>query len=144
MVLRQPLDILNLTIASEREVPTIGGQFDDIIDCTTEGSQHRYRDRVLHVPPSGSNSHKWAADDLDAIVELAEGCLEKGRNVLIHCGRGVSRSTCAAAAVLLHLGHARTVEDAVALTRHPDRQPVKTAVASLRTWWDARRQMELF
>lgn len=130
-------------VASERDAVRMAGLFDDIIDCTTEGAPHLCRDHVLHVPPTGKNSHDWTSDDLDTITELAEGCLLSGRKVLIHCGRGVSRSTCAAAAVLLVMGYAKTVEQAVNLTRDPDRVPVKTALASLSRWWADRHQLSL-
>jgi protein-tyrosine phosphatase len=121
----------------------MGPFVDDIIDCTSEGSQHAHRSKVLHLPPTGTNSHQWEAADLNDIVDLAEGCLLKGRRVLIHCNRGVSRSTCAVAAVLLHMGHATTVQEAVAMARHEDRVPVKTAQASLTRWWADRQQMAL-
>jgi len=134
--MRRPMP--NLMVASAREIASCGRWADDIFDCTPEGVDHPHRDKVLHLPPTGGNSHKWSPEDLDVIVELAEGCLDKNRRVIIHCGRGVSRSTCAAAAVLLHRGVTSDVDDAVARARNPERQPVATALASLRSWWVGR------
>lgn len=141
--MRQPLQDLPLMIAGKREVPAIGAQFDDIFDCTVEGLAHEHLNKVLHIPPTGTHTHRWEADDLDMIVELAEGCLDQGRRVLIHCGRGVSRSACAAAAVLLHMGKVAEVEEALALVKDATRMPVNTAQASLKRWWKDRRQMTL-
>jgi protein-tyrosine phosphatase len=130
-------------IAGKREVPAIGGAFDDIFDCTVEGESHEHQAKVLHVPPTDTHSHRWTEDDLDVISELVMGCLEQDRRVLIHCGRGVSRSTCAAAAVLLSMGRATEVEQAVEMVRDSKRAPVNTALASLKRWWANRRQLKL-
>ena len=141
--MRHPHPDLQLMISGKAEVAQVGVAFDDIVDCTTEGVQHLWMPAVLHCPPTGKNDHNWTVEDLDTIVELVKGCLDQDRKVLIHCGRGVSRSTCAAAAVLLYLGKAQSVEEAVALTRHPERAPVKTALASLEAWWLTRRNPKL-
>ena len=114
MGMRQPHPELELYIAGKASVPACGGDVDDIIDCTPEGCRsHGHQAKVLHLPPTGGNDHQWEMTDLDDIVELAIGCLEKGRIVLIHCNRGVSRSTTAACAVLLALGKARNVPEAI-------------------------------
>ena len=142
--MRQPNTTIELFICDQKEVVHFGGQFDDIIDCTTDGVTHAFTSKVCHVPPSGKNDHNWTVEDLDIITELVAGSLARGRRVLIHCGRGVSRSSCAAAAVLLHLGKSRTIEGAVGKARHPEREPVKTAVAGLKGWWASRQQGRLF
>lgn len=112
--MRQPHPELELYITGKANVPACGGDVDDIIDCTPEGCRgHAHMAKVLHLPPTGGNDHQWEMTDLDDIVELVIGCLEKGRIVLIHCNRGVSRSTTAACAVLLALGKARNVPEAI-------------------------------
>lgn len=142
--MRQPHPEIELYVAGKASVPAIGGDMDDIIDCTSEGCRgHDHMSKVVHLPPTGNNDHQWELDDLDAIVELATGCLKQGRIVLIHCNRGVSRSTTAASAVLLALGLARNVDEAIEMARHHERVPVKTAQNSLCRWWDRRRQLRL-
>jgi len=143
--MRQPIPDLGLYICGKDEVAAVGGAVQAIFDCTSEGaSRHPHMGKVRHVPPSGKNDHHWSPKDLDLITDLVSGSIRSGSKVLIHCGRGVSRSTCAAAAVLLHMGRASSVTEAVALACHPDRQPVKTALASLNSWWAGRCQLPLF
>ncbi len=143
--MRRPVPHLSFMVANAKEVAKGGASFDQILDCTSEGVAHThpFGEYVTHTPPTGSNDHNWTSEDLDAIVKKVSQWLEEDQWVLIHCGRGVSRSTCAAAAVLLHLGEAKTVEQAVEMCRDPYRVPVKTALSSLRSWWNEKRQMEL-
>lgn len=143
MGMRQPTPEIDLYVASKVAVPANGGDVDIIIDCTPEGPTHQWAAKVRHVAPQGDNGHQWTRDDLDRIVGLAMNALGQGQSVLIHCNRGVSRSTCAAAAVLLAMGVTRSVNEAVTLCRHHERAPVKTAQASLCRWWDAHRQLQL-
>ena len=140
--MRNPIP--NLYVAAANEVRHIGGGFDIIIDCTSEGVVHQWTDRAVHCPPTGSNDHQWTEEDLDMIVGLVEDGLVENQRVLVHCNRGVSRSTTAVAAVLLALGEVRSAHAAVEMAKDPTRQPVGTSMASLTKWWAAKNQPTLF
>lgn len=120
----------------------LGDDFALVIDCTGKAPPARNK---VHARPTGSTGHSWTVEDLDGIVRLVEAHRAAGP-VLIHCRRGVSRSVCAAAAVLLATGVCSTVDGALIRTKFRGETPATQSVAGLRRWWRAReerRQMTL-
>jgi len=109
-----------------------------LMDCSGKGVKSPRRVSCL---PTGSTSHSWTVSDLNKIVARVKA--HKGP-VVFHCHRGVSRSTCAAAAVLLDRGEALTVEEALAKTSHKVHTPATQSVSGLQKWWAARQQTALF
>jgi rhodanese-related sulfurtransferase len=81
----------------------------------------------------------------DRIVGEVAPRLRDGHRVLVHCRSGRSRSTTAAAAVLLDMGLAGTPDEAVRMVAlGTGRPPDRRCTSSLREWWSARRQGSLF
>lgn len=136
--LRQVHD--NLWVSDIDSAEIIGDDVSLVIDCTGVGPT-RGNGRTLSIVADG---HRWDAESLTQIANLAGMRLEAGGDVLIHCNRGVSRSVCAAAAVLLWMGSAKSVDEAIDLVRWEDRRPATVTVGSLKRWWDAQKQMSLF
>lgn len=126
----------SIWIADAESALALRDEFGLVFDCTGEAP---VGGNVHHVRPSGSTGHAWTEDDLDWIVAKAELYLGRGQTLLFHCRRGVSRSPCAAAAVLLATGQARTVDGAVEMTAFPGTSPASQSVAGLRRWWKARQ-----
>lgn len=124
-----------LWVSDQDSAHALGGDFALVVDCTG------------WARPTGSTGHAWTPEDLDAIVARVAPLLKAGKPVLIHCRRGVSRSACAAAAVLLADGGAATVRGALAKTTFESKAPSSQSVGGLRKWWKARvaaRQVGLF
>lgn len=134
----------SIWIADAQSALVLRSDFGAVFDCTGQAPSGT---NVHHVRPTGSTGHAWTVDDLDGIVAVAKEYLERSQILLFHCRRGVSRSPCAAAAVLLATGQASTVEQALEITTLPDTMPASHSVAGLRRWWRARqsaRQQRLF
>lgn len=117
-----------------------------VVDCTGDAPEGA---NVIHVTPSGRTNHSWSNADLDRIVAAVAKVHQINNpdstgKVLIHCRRGVSRSVTAAAAYLLHVGRASSVEDALAKTSLPGYAPASQSVAGLKRWWQERQQGRLF
>lgn len=108
-----------------------------IIDCTGRAPSASNK---IHARPTGVTGHSWTVEDLDRVVDWASAYLDEGKRVLIHCNRGRSRSTCAAAAVLLARGIVDTVPAALARTSMPGDPPVATSAVGLRKWWEAKQE----
>ena len=128
----------NLWVADQQSAEVIGMDFDYTVNCTGEmpvgaGLNH------VNVPPSGTTAHAWKAPDLNEIVSHAVPVLEEGKTVLIYCKRGISRSATAAAACLLAMGEAPTLEDAIEQTRSRVRVPASQCVGGLKRWWESQR-----
>lgn len=131
----------NIWVSDMESASIVGADFTLVIDCTGKG---QHRDNVVHLRPTGSTSHAWTVTDLDAVAQHA---LAAQGPVLVHCRRGVSRSPCAAAAAILALGRAKTVDQALAMTKYQDATPASQSVAGLRKWWKERQprpQLALF
>jgi hypothetical protein len=113
-----------------------------IIDCC--GKAKGRAGRVTVTPSAGD--HCWSPADLDRIVAEVSPVLQAGDRVLIHCNSGRSRSSTAAAAVLLAMGLATTPDVALAATTLESSRttPHRRAVQSLRDWWATKRQAQLF
>ena len=116
------------------------------VDCCGRGGD---RTNGIVVRPTAGD-HLWAPVDLDRIVDAVVPRLRDGQRVLVHCKSGRSRSTTAAAAVLLVMGAAATPTEAVRMVaRNAYRDgigdtPNRRCTASLDAWWAARRQPALF
>jgi hypothetical protein len=124
-----------LWVSDLESARTLGEDFALVVDCTG------------WARPTGSTGHTWTPEDLDGIVSRVAPLLESGEPVLIHCRRGVSRSACAAAAVLLATGASDSVKGALARTAYEAKKPSSQSVGGLRKWWKARvdaRQVGLF
>jgi hypothetical protein len=115
-----------------------GSRYDLIVDCLGAPNEPNDGCRVEVVTPNGRTGHTWEPGDLEAVVSVAAPVLGNGGRVLIHCRRGVSRSATAAAAVILHLGIAADVEDAVNMVRRQGSRPANSSVGSLSRWWSSR------
>ncbi len=112
-----------------------------VVDCCGRGGD---RQNGIIVKPSAGD-HRWAPADLDRIVGEVAPRLRDGHRVLVHCRSGRSRSTTAAAAVLLDMGLAGTPDEAVRMVAlGTGRPPDRRCTSSLREWWSARRQGSLF
>ena len=134
----------NLSVADLESANAVGSNYALVVDCTGKAAKTPNR---VHLRPTGTTSHSWTVADLDAITEKAVPLLKEGKLVLVHCRRGISRSTCAAAAILLALGEARNVDHALSFTKYPDSTPNAESVTGLRRWWRAvqeRKQTTLF
>ena len=125
----------DLWVSDQESARTIGDDFGCVIDCT---GKHWQYPNTVNARPTGATNHTWTVDDLDRIVFIVTRMLEHGP-VLIHCRRGVSRSACAAAAVLLALGEAEGVATAIAKTRFEDQKISVNSMAGLKRWWAARQ-----
>jgi len=128
----------NLWVADQQSAEVIGTDFDYTVNCTGElplgiGLNHD------NVPPSGSTTHAWEPSDISEIVGHVVPRLKEGGTVLIYCKRGISRSTTAAAACLLAMGEAPTLEDALDQTRSLVRVPASQCVGGLKRWWASHR-----
>lgn len=124
-----------LWIADAESALALRSEFEIVIDCTGEAP---LGGNVYHCRPTGATGHTWTEDDLDWIAQKGALYLGRGKNVLVHCRRGVSRSPCAAAAILLATGQAGSVDAALAMTTLPGTSPATQSVAGLRRWWKAR------
>lgn len=112
-----------------------------VVDCCGRGGD---RPNGIVARPSAGD-HRWAPADLDRIVLEVAPRLRDGHRVLVHCRSGRSRSTTAAAAVLLDMGLAGTPDEAVRMVAlGAGRPPDRRCTVSLREWWSARRQIPLF
>ena len=144
-VLREVLP--NLWVSDADSASVISDTFGDIdlvLDCTGRDKPRR---NLLNVRPTGSTSHSWTVEDLDEIVHLVKAKRQFERKVLIHCQSGRSRSTCAAAAVLLALGLEKTVTRAIDRTKIPGTNVNTQSLGGLKKWWGAKlreRQISLF
>jgi protein-tyrosine phosphatase len=119
----------------------VGPGVDLVVDCCGKGGVRP--NGIIVIPTAGD--HRWSNDDLDRIVGAVVPRLRAGHRVLIHCRSGRSRSTTAAAAVLMAMGESSDLDDAVRRSARnagadaPDRR----SLVSLRAWWE-RRQPSLF
>jgi len=125
----------DLWVSDQDSAQLMGDDFRCVLDCT--GRNYHFPNTV-NVVPTGTTNHTWTEDDLDRIVRIAVGMLQHGP-VLIHCRRGVSRSACAAAAVILALGEADGIVSALEKTRFEDQKISVHSKAGLRRWWAARQ-----
>lgn len=125
----------------------VGEDFSLVIDCTGGQGPTNGNGRTVPVRPTGRTNHAWSEADLNTIVGVVTMRLEAGGNVLIHCNRGVSRSACAAAAVLLWTEQAESLAGALDKVAVEGRRPNNHSVGGLRLWWEAQEaaiQPELF
>lgn len=123
----------------------IEGHMGLVVDCCGRGGN---RPNGIIVRPTAGD-HLWAPADLDRIVNAVIPRLEAGERVNIHCKSGRSRSTTAAAAVLLVMGKAATPTEAVRMVARNAYKdgigdaPNRRCTASLDAWWQGRRQVPL-
>lgn len=136
--------VRNLFICNGEESQQVEGLVSLVVDCWGGGGKRK--NGVIRRP---RRPHRWSPEDLDQIVAEVRPRLEAGERVLIHCHSGRSRSTTAAAAVLLDMRVARNPIEAVEMvalgarigeTEEPDRR----CIVSLREWWEGRCQQRLF
>lgn len=135
-----------LWVSDRASAEVVGDDYDLVIDCTGNGPT-KGNGKTASMCPEGRTNHDWTPRQLMKIAGGVAKHLAEGETVLIHCQRGVSRSTVAAAAVLLRMGEASTVQEALMKTRWDDRQPASVTVGSLKRWWkayQAQRQTKLF
>jgi len=136
----------NLWVSDAESASVVGDDYDLVIDCTGNGPT-KGNGKTASMRPEGKTNHAWTPRQLMKIAGGVTKHLANGETVLIHCQRGVSRSACAAAAVLMYSGQASTVESALMKTAWDGRQPASVTVGSLKRWWKAveeRRQGKLF
>lgn len=129
----------NLWVADLDSAVTVQDSFGLIIDCEGGGSCKN----SLVMSPTGKTSHSWTARDLNQIISFALPALRNGKQVLLHCHRGVSRSACAAAAILIATGEAEILEDALAKVATSGRGPAVVTVSSLKGWFRDYRTFKL-
>jgi len=129
----------NLWVSDQESAAVLGDDYDLVIDCTGRGPT-RGNGHTVSLLPSGRTNHSWAPDQLNTIVFLATVRLERGESILIHCRRGVSRSACAAAAVLLWLEEAKDAKDALSKVAFGDQRMSGHSTASLKRWWKAEEE----
>jgi hypothetical protein len=91
------------------------------------------------IIPTGGTPHTWSPEDLDRITFHVRGALDLEKRVLIFCHKGRSRSACAAAAVLLEMGLAKDVPEAIKKVSRRTGRPAKSTVDSLRRWWKSKK-----
>jgi rhodanese-related sulfurtransferase len=135
-----------LWVGDEESAAVIGDDYSLVIDCTGRGPTLG-NGRTLPCRPTGNSNHAWSVSDLSTIVGVAGLRIEAGGTVLIHCRRGVSRSATAAAAVLLWLGEAETVNAAIGKAQVEGQRPSSHSVGGLKKWWadwSAKQQPTLF
>ena len=138
-------DHLPLFVSGFKESIEIEGLMALVVDCCGRGGD---RPNGIIVRPTAGD-HLWAPADLDRIVAAVVPRLEARERVNIHCRSGRSRSTTAAAAVLLVMGYAKTPTDAVRLVARNAWKngvgdaPNRRCTASLDAWWEGRRQVAL-
>ena len=125
----------NLWVSDFESARMVEDDFTLVVDCTGRAPD---RWNGISIPPTGITNHYWTVEDLNRITIKVSARLRAGKPVLIHCSRGVSRSVTAAAAVLLDLGRAHTVKDALAKTMYPGTKPNAHSIAGLKEWWDAQ------
>ena len=140
--LRQISD-LDLFVSDRASAAIIGDDFSRVVSCIKDAPTAA-NCKTLVVCPSGKTAHIWEVGDLDQITTIVMMRLEVGGDVLIHCRSGVSRSTVAAAAVLLKMGHVDNVKEALKLASWEGRKPASQSVGSLKRWWAAQNQTSLF
>ena len=147
MTLRNPrVDGVRLFVSGLDDSLSVESMMGLVVDCCGRGGD---RPNGIIVRPTAGD-HRWAPADLDRIAAAVIPHLEAGEKVNVHCRSGRSRSTTAAAAVLLAMGHAKTLEEAVhlcALDSYIDgvgKAPDRRCMASLREWWHGRKQAPLF
>jgi len=136
----------NLWVSDRASAAVVGEDYDLVIDCTGNGPT-KGNGKTASLLPEGKTNHAWTKRQLMKIAGGVSKHLDDGDVVLIHCSRGVSRSACAAAAVLMYRGEASSVESALAKTAWDGRKPASVTVGSLKRWWRAvleRRQGKLF
>ena len=109
-----------------------------IVDCLGDTCYGGTTAKILHIRPTGSTKHRWTVEDLDKITSII-GKLWPAHRVLVHCKRGVSRSACAAAAILLAAGLVETIEGAMAVVEVPGEEVSGHSMKGLREWWAARK-----
>lgn len=138
--------IPGLWVSDIESARIMGADFDLVIDCTGRGPT-RGNGSTVSVTPKGKSNHDWTEKQLTKLAEGIAKWIRKDKTVLIHCQRGVSRSSVVAAAVLLWMGLEITTARAIRRTRWSGRQPANQTVGSLKRWWAARglqRQQQLF
>ena len=118
-----------LWVSSLEEAQEWAGAVDYVINCLD----------AYH--PTGKTNHAWTVADLDRIVEHA---LQTAGDVLVNCRSGKSRSPCAAAAILLAKGEAKTPQEAMKKTGVEGRRMNAHSVKGLKEWWAHYRQESLF
>jgi protein-tyrosine phosphatase len=136
----------NLWVSDRASAAVVGEDYDLVIDCTGNGPT-KGNGRTASLCPEGRTNHDWTPRQLMKIAGGVSKHLADGETVLIHCQRGVSRSSVAAAAVLLRMGVASTVQEALVKTRWDGRQPASVTVGSLKRWWkvyQGQRQGKMF
>lgn len=145
--IRYARGVNSLMLSSLRDSAIAESLVTKVIDCC--GKAQGRAGRVTVTPSAGD--HCWAPADLDRIVAEVRPVLESGDQVLIHCNSGRSRSSTAAAAVLLAMGLVSNVDAALSATvLDPATSgicrttPHRRAVQSLRDWWISKRQIQMF
>lgn len=108
-----------------------------VVDCCGKGGD---RPNAVFARPSAGD-HRWSHGDLERIVGAVVPRLRAGHRVLIHCRSGRSRSTTAAAAVLLAMGESSDLDDAVRRSARNEGAdaPDRRSIVSLRAWWEGRQ-----
>lgn len=125
-----------LWVSDIESAAVVGADFDLVVDCTGEGPT-KGNGKTASLRPRGKTNHDWTEEQLTRIAKGVAKRIRKGETVLIHCRRGVSRSTVAAAAVLMRLGQAQTTREAVAKARWDGHNPASMSMGSLNRWWKA-------
>lgn len=141
MTIRTPRP--GLFVSGLKDSFRIGPEMDLVIDCCGRGGD---RPNGIIARPSAGD-HQWSVQDLDRIVGVAVPHLRAGHRVLVHCRSGRSRSTTAAAAVILAMDEADDLEGAVLRSSRPSMDgpcaPDRRCMTSLRAW-HIGRQSSLF
>jgi len=116
-----------------------------IIDCLGNTTYNGTPAKILRAQPTGRTRHRWTVADLDKVAGIITQVWEKhpGCRVLVHCKRGVSRSACAAAAILLAAGLVQSLEEAMEAVGVPGEQVSRHSLKGLQEWWAARQPQAL-
>ena len=109
-----------------------------IVDCLGDTHYGGTRAKILRARPTGSTKHRWTVEDLDKITRIV-GTIWPAHPVMIHCKRGVSRSACAAAAVLLAAGLVETIEGAMAVVEGPGEEGSRHSMRGVKEGGAARQ-----
>jgi len=128
-------------VSSGEEAANSLDQFGLIIDCAGVVPDHP---KKVVIKPTGKTNHTWSVENLDRIVSLIDKKWREGDDVLVCCARGVSRSVTAAAAYLLFVGEATTIQSAIDTCRNPTRKPSSHSIRGLKLWWHERHTGDLF
>jgi len=133
----------DLWVSDRVSARMVGEDFALVVDCwgKTKDAPNK-----MHARPTGKTNHFWTVHDLVEIAKAAKPHLVAGRPVLIHCSRGVSRSTCAAAAVMMILGRVDTIDEGIAKARFDESRINSHSIGSARKFGkkvEARRQLKL-